>query len=68
MILILYLMIRDDFLICEEFLIHAGFIGLTVKEKSLTEHDGLIGIINAFNNGCQNPYEMADYLNVVKMI
>ncbi len=55
-------------MICEEFLIHAGFIGLTVKEKSLTEHDGLIGIINAFNNSCRNLYEMADYLNVVKMI
>ena len=29
---------------------------------------GLIGIINAFNNGCRNLYEMTDYLNVVKMI
>ena len=55
-------------MICEELLIHTGCIGLTVKEKPLTEHDSLIGIINAFNNGCRNPYEMADYLNVVKMI
>lgn len=27
---------------------------------------GLIGIINAFNNGCRNLYEMADYLNVTE--
>ena len=27
---------------------------------------GLIGSINAFNNGCRNLYEMADYLNVTE--
>ena len=27
---------------------------------------GLIGIINAFNNGCRNLYEMANYLNVTE--
>ena len=122
------MMIRGDFLTYEELLIHSDFIGLTVKEKPLTEHDGLIcgkriairqdiptlqqkacvlaeelghyhtgsgnildqndssnrkqenrgrlhaynrmigliGIINAFNNGCRNLYEMADYLNVTE--
>ena len=47
----------------EQLLTAAYQEGLCVKEQPLTGHDGLI---RAYEAGCGNLYEMAEYLNATE--